>query len=114
RDANADDLFDFFDFTRPAFSEPPSLAAAANPAAADPSCTTADPHARPEAATPAGSSGGRPSGGGSLPATGDPAWWASVGVGMAALGGALHGVTGWRGRASSGEAERGASRPRQP
>jgi len=44
RDANADNLLDFFDFSNPAFATPPSLAAPGNPAVSDLTCSTADPN----------------------------------------------------------------------
>jgi phospholipase C len=48
RDANADALLDFFDFTSPAFATPPTLAAPGNPALSQPGCSTADPNRRVE------------------------------------------------------------------
>lgn len=44
RDANADDLLDFFDFSRRTFAIPPPLAAPGDPIAADATCNTSDPH----------------------------------------------------------------------
>jgi phospholipase C len=44
RDANADNLLDFFDFSSPAFATPPQLAAPKNPAVSDVACSTADPN----------------------------------------------------------------------
>ena len=48
RDANADALLDFFDFTAPAFATPPVLAAPGNPAVSATTCSTADPNRRVE------------------------------------------------------------------
>ncbi|MCU1462477.1 MAG: hypothetical protein JWO37_2552 [Acidimicrobiales bacterium] len=102
RDANADDLLDFFDFTSPAFAEPPALAAAANPALA--ACSTADPHARVEslgaAAGATGASGGTGPAG-RLPATGGD-WWSSPTGGIAALAAA------WGARRVTRNADSGA------
>ena len=61
RDANADNLLDFFDFSRAAFATPPALSASGNPAGSDLSCSTADPN-RPVEQYPGGvRPGGTPS-----------------------------------------------------
>ena len=61
RDANADDLLDFFDFSAPGFATPPALASPRNPAQTDLTCSTADPN-RPVEAYPGGQRpGGIPS-----------------------------------------------------
>jgi phospholipase C len=44
RDANAHSLLDFLDFRKPRLLDPPTLAKAADPVAADQDCTTDDPH----------------------------------------------------------------------
>jgi phospholipase C len=94
RDALADDLSDFFDFSKMSFPEPPALAAPANPVLSDPSCTTADPRAPVE---PVGSGPAPAAGGGGLPPTGPPVD-PGLGVGMAGLA-ALTGALAHRARA---------------
>jgi phospholipase C len=107
RDANADDLLDSFDFARPAFSQPPALAAAANPALA--ACSTADPNAKVESvsantATPRPAVGGSPAA--PLPATGRDQW-SSPARGLAALAAAwgARRASGLRSPSGSGSAE---------
>jgi phospholipase C len=48
RDANADNLLDFFDFSAPAFAAPPALAGPGDPAVSDLTCSTADPNRQVE------------------------------------------------------------------
>jgi phospholipase C len=96
RDANADDLLDFFDFSRPAFATPPALAPAANPARAP--CSTADPNAPVEPITARAAGGGAGAAGGAggrLPATGPGSWTAPM-AGLAAL------ATAWTARRATG------------
>ena len=100
RDANADELLDFFDFSHQAFATPPVLAAPADPIAADQSCTTADPHGGFEpysTTTSGGSSSGSSSAAGAagrLPNTADTGVRAEVeGAVAAALA-----VAAWLGR----------------
>ena len=104
RDANADNLLDFFDFTTPAFAAPPALAAPGNPALSDRTCSTADPNRSIEPYPGGQRPGGTPSILPNTPPSGVPEFGPAGAIGA---GSALAAWAAVKRRAREGSSESG-------